>query len=142
LTGRRRLNYNAIFEIQGRVAVKTQLGRRQMLKRAGVLGAVGTLAAIPTSALAGSDDHQEGGRGLVGAWIDTVSSTDTPPLIFQTLTTYDTGGGLTATASIDSTPPDFLSSPTHGAWVRTEGRSYRWFGHAFAFSKEGPTYGT
>jgi hypothetical protein len=26
--------------------------------------------------------------------------------------------------------------------VRTEGRSYRWLGHAFAFSKEGPTYGT
>jgi hypothetical protein len=32
---------------------------------------------------------------------------------------------------------NLLSSPTHGAWVKTGGRSYRWFGNAFSFNNSG-----
>jgi hypothetical protein len=49
--------------------------------------------------------------------------------------TFDSGGGLVATADIDSIKnSNLLGSPTHGAWVQTSARSYRWFGKAFSFN--------
>lgn len=112
-----------------------RVDRRQILKGAGALSAVGAIAAlqIPTAVLANDD---EGRRGVEGSWLETITVGGNlfPP--FQALGTFAGGGGMVATASIDMAK-GALSGPTHGAWVRTGARSFRWKAHAFSFADDG-----
>jgi len=114
------------------------LVRRQFLKTAGLAGAAGAAAALAahTSALAATD-----GSALTGSWVETITSTDGSFPPFTVLVTYAAGGGLVATASIDSTPR-LKSSPTHGAWRSSGGSDYKWTGHAFSFNDSGHPNGT
>jgi hypothetical protein len=57
-----------------------------------------------------------------------------PP--FQGLGTFARGGGLVVTASIDMAKGS-LSGPSHGAWLRTGARSFRWKANAFSFADDG-----
>ncbi len=113
--------------------VRSQLiGRREVLKTVGAAGAASVLAVVAPQIA--SADEDEGGRDsrLVGTWFETDEGTG---FKFGVLMTFDTGGGLVATADIDSIKnSNLLGSPTHGAWVRTGRRSYRWFGKAFSFN--------
>jgi hypothetical protein len=113
--------------------VRSQLiGRREVLKTVGAAGAASVLAVVAPHIA--SADEGEGGRDsrLAGTWFETDEGTG---FKFGVLMTFDTGGGLVATADIDSIKnSNLLGSPTHGAWVSTGRRSYRWFGKAFSFN--------
>lgn len=111
--------------------------RRQFLKAAGIAGAAGAAAALAPRATAFGSD----GTGLAGAWVETISSPDGSFPSFRVLVTYAGGGGLVATASIDSTPR-LKSSPTHGAWKSLGGSDHTWTGHAFSFNDAGFPNGT
>jgi hypothetical protein len=115
-----------------------RIGRRDVLKKVGVAGAVSVLAAVAAPQVAQADeDEGESSKSLVGSW--RVTDDAGGGFVFDALSTFDSGGGVVLTASIDSTlsADNLLSSPTHGAWVRTGGRSYRWFGNAFSFNNSG-----
>jgi len=115
--------------------MKSQLiGRREILKTIGAAGAASALAVVSTPQIAGADEGEVGrdSRLLAGTWFETDEGTG---FKFGVLMTVDTGGGLVATADIDSIKnSNLLGSPTHGSWVSTGRRSYRWFGKAFSFN--------
>jgi len=110
------------------------IGRREILKTAGALGAAGVLAVVATPLIAGADEPEDGrgSRSPEGTWYE---ADEGEGFKFGVLMTFAGGGGLVATADIDSIKnKNLLGSPTHGAWVSTGGRSYRWFGKAFSFN--------
>jgi hypothetical protein len=113
----------------------TQLiGRREVLKTAGAVGAASVIAMVSTPQVAGADEREDGrgSRSPAGTWFETDEGVG---FKFGVLMTLDSGGGLVATADIDSIKgKNLLGSPTHGSWVSTGGRSYRWFGKAFSFN--------
>src|SRR2546423_3903022 len=112
--------------------MKPQLiGRREILKTVGAVGAASVLAVVSTPQPAQADE-QEGSKSLAGTWFETDEG---PGFKFGVLMTVGVGGGLVATADIDSIKnANLLGSPTHGAWVKTGGHSYRWFGKALSFN--------
>ena len=92
--------------------------RRQLLKRAGVLGATAALIS-PTAALAKSTSATNGPEG---SWIATFTITAGPPLPpFKVLIAFDKGGSLVESEQGDEAPgsPPTLASPGYGAWVST-----------------------
>ena len=110
------------------------IGRREVLKKAGALGAASALALVATPKIANADepDDTRASRSPAGTWYETDEGEG---FKFGVLMTVDTGGGLVATADIDSIKnSNLLGSPTHGSWVSTGRRSYRWFGKAFSFN--------
>jgi hypothetical protein len=113
----------------------TQLiGRREVLKTAGVVGAASVIGLVSTPQVAQADDREAGrdSRSPAGTWFETDEGVG---FKFGVLMTLDSGGGLVATADIDSIKgKNLLGSPTHGSWASTGGRSYRWFGKAFSFN--------
>src|SRR3982074_2121572 len=95
------------------------IGRREVLKTIGALGAAGALAVVATPLTANAEERSDerGLRSLAGTWFETDEGTG---FKFGVLMTFDSGGGLVATADIDSIKnSNLLGSPTHGAWVRT-----------------------
>jgi hypothetical protein len=109
---------------------------REFFQHAGAIGVAAAVAAAAFSLSARADeDHQD---GVVGSWLETITG-DFPD--FQVLITYDEGGGMVATASIDMAA-GLKSSPTHGAWARTGRRTFSWTGHAFSFDDAGNWNGT
>ena len=109
------------------------LGRREVLKTVGAVGAASVLAAVSAPQIAGADEREDGRESkLAGTWFETDEGEG---FKFGVLMTFAAGGGLVATADIDSIKnKNLLGSPTHGTWVNTGGRSYRWFGKAFSFN--------
>lgn len=88
--------------------------RRQVLKRAGVLGATAALLS-PTAALAKQNDTAQGPEG---SWLTTITPTAPGSVPFKGLVTFDKGGGLVESGQGDEAPP-ILTSPGHGAWVNS-----------------------
>ena len=110
------------------------IGRREALKTVGAVGAAGVLAVVATPQVAQADEREDVSRSLAGTWFETDEAAG---FKFGVLVTFDSGGGLVATADIDSIKgKNLLASPTHGAWVKTGGHSYRWFGKAFSFNDD------
>jgi hypothetical protein len=110
------------------------IGRREVLKTAGAVGAASVLAVVsgPQIAEASEPEEERATKAIAGTWYETDEGTG---FKFGVLMTFDTGGGLVATADIDSIKnSNLLGSPTHGSWARTGPRSYRWFGKAFSFN--------
>jgi hypothetical protein len=110
------------------------VGRREVLRTAGGVGAAGLLAVVTGPQVAAADEREDDrdSRSPAGTWFETDESAT---FKFGVLLTFDVGGGLVGTADIDSIKnSNLLGSPTHGAWVKTGGRSYRWFGKAFSFN--------
>ena len=93
--------------------------RRQVLKRAGVLGATAALLS-PTAALA---KQHNAAQGPEGSWLNTITATAPGSVPRKGLITYDKGGGLVETLQGDEAPLSaalpILTSPGHGAWVST-----------------------
>src|SRR2546421_12246946 len=105
------------------------IGRREILKTVGAGGAASVLAVVSTPQ-PGQGDEQEGSKSLAGTWFETDEG---PGFKFGVLMTVGVGGGLVATADIDSIKnANLLGSPTHGAWVKTGGASCRRFGKALS----------
>jgi len=110
------------------------IGRREVLKSAGAVGAAGLLAVVSGPQVAAADEGEDDrdSKSPAGTWFETDEGAT---FKFGVLVTFDLGGGLVATADIDSIKnSNLLGSPTHGSWVKTGGRSYRWFGKAFSFN--------
>jgi TAT (twin-arginine translocation) pathway signal sequence len=105
----------------------TDLGktkRRQLLKGAGALSALGALAALegPTAVFAKNTD---GGQGPEGSWLFTVTATSASglPSPILGLETYAAGGGYTETDQL-SFMPSSLATPGHGSWKHTGERTF------------------
>jgi hypothetical protein len=112
------------------------IGRREVLKTVGAVGAASVLAVVATPQIAGADerDDERGSKSVQGTWYETDEGEG---FKFGVLLTFAGGGGLVGTADIDSIKgKNLLGSPTHGAWVSTGARSYRWFGKAFSFNDD------
>jgi hypothetical protein len=110
------------------------IGRREVLKTVGAAGAASVLAMVSAPQAAAADEREDGrdSKAVAGTWFEIDEGTG---FKFGVLMTIDSGGGLVATADIDSIKnSNLLGSPTHGAWVSTGRRSYRWFGKAFSFN--------
>jgi hypothetical protein len=105
----------------------TDLGktkRRQLLKSAGVLSALGALTALggPMTAFAKNTDA---GQGPEGSWLFTVTATSSSglPSPIMGIETYAAGGGYTETDQL-SFMPSSLATPGHGSWKRTGERTF------------------
>jgi hypothetical protein len=112
--------------------------RRQVLKRAGILGATAAFLS-PTTALAKQNDAAQGPEG---SWIGTVTITSGPAFpLFQALYTYAAGGGLVETDQISFNPqsPD---SPRHGVWVSTREDAFASTYINLTFDSQGKPTGT
>jgi hypothetical protein len=99
-----------------------QTKRRQLLKGAGVLSALGALTALgqPMAAFADST-----GQGPEGSWLYTVTATSSSglPSPVLGLETYAAGGGYTETDQL-SFMPSSLATPGHGSWKLTGERTF------------------
>ncbi len=105
----------------------TDLGktkRRQLLKGAGVLSALGVLTALesPTAAFA---KNSGAGQGPEGSWLFAVTATSASglPSPILGLETYAAGGGYTETDQL-SFMPSSLATPGHGSWRSTGERTF------------------
>jgi len=105
----------------------TDLGktkRRQLLKSAGALSALGALAALesPTAAFA---QNTHAGQGPEGSWLYTVTATSSsgPPSTVLGLETYSAGGGYIETDQF-SFMHSSLATPGHGSWKLTGARTF------------------
>lgn len=94
----------------------TKPNRRQMLKRAGALGALAALFS-PSAAFAQTTDANA--QSLEGGWRTTITLQGNAP--FQGLITLDAGGGLVDTQQIDLSQQ---ATPGIGSWVSTGGGAF------------------
>ena len=101
-----------------------QTKRRQLLKGAGVLSALGALTALgqPMAAFAASTGADQGPEG---SWLYRVTATSSSglPSPVLGLETYAAGGGYTETDQL-SFMPSSLATPGHGSWKRTGERTF------------------
>lgn len=94
--------------------------RRQLLKRAGAIGAVMTLFSSAPAFAKSTDAVQV----PEGSWLSTVTVTGSgAPPPFLVLETFAAGGGYVEIDQADFAPPVF-GSPGHGAWESTGERSF------------------
>ena len=85
----------------------------------------GTIQTVDISKSAQAELKRAGSHGnsVEGSWIVTVTRLNPPPNVpptFESLMTFDSGGGFTETSNTGTT----LRGPAHGSWERIEGRSY------------------
>ncbi len=90
--------------------------RRQLLKRAGVLGALAALFS-PSAALAQTNPTTNT-PDIGGSWRVTFTpqGSGTPPP-FQALHSFTGDGAITTAEQRDQVPP-VMASPGHGSWTR------------------------
>ena len=98
---------------------EARVSRRRVLAGAGLAGAAGLGALTPTIAFASPGD--KGADAIVGSWQGSVSTNGGPT--FSAMTSFNAGGTLTSSASIDLQPNN-LSTPSYGAWRRTHPGQY------------------
>jgi hypothetical protein len=85
----------------------------------------GTIQTVDISKSAQAQLKSRGSTGntVEGSWIVTVTRVNPPanvPPTFDSLMTFDPGGGLTETSNTGTA----LRGPAHGVWERIDGRSY------------------
>lgn len=111
-----------------------ELDRRNAVKRVGLLGAVGSLAIIGGAKAASADETGVCEDPLVGSWLDmgmfTIQGVTVTALAF----TSNFAGGVWLTYG--NSPPT-AAGPSFGAWIRTEGRTYRQHSVGFTFDNNG-----
>jgi hypothetical protein len=92
--------------------------RRQILKRAGVLGALAALFS-PASALAQSNAQPSANAPAIsGSWrVNATPQGTGSPTPFQGLHTFTADGTITTAEQRDLVPPTLMSSG-HGSWVQ------------------------
>lgn len=108
----------------------TNLGRtkrRQLLKGAGALSALGALTAFASPRAVFAKNTAEG-QGPEGSWLVTITdiSASGLPSSILALETDSAGGGYTATDQL-SFMPFSLANPAHGSWKRTGERTFQNF---------------
>ena len=123
----------------------TDLGktnRRQLLKGAGALSALGALAALesPTAAFA---QNTNAGQGPEGSWLYTVTVTSSsgPPTTVLGLETYAAGGGYVETDQF-SFMHSSLATPGHGSWKSTGDRTFLLTYLTLGYDTQGTPQGT
>ena len=110
--------------------------RRQLLKKAGILGATAALLS-PTAAFAQNTKEE----GPEGSWLVTYTITSGPPIpTYQALITYAAGGGLVETEQLAANP-QHPGSPAHGAWASNGARTFASTYVGFAFDGKGNLIG-
>jgi hypothetical protein len=97
-----------------------RVDRRQILKGAGALGAVGALAAFPNPMATRAGDGKGNDHGVLGSWIFNVTNTSGPGAgaKITAFITFVGGGGLVET-DLNAGRPNRPSGPGHGAWIST-----------------------
>ena len=104
-----------------------RVDRRQILKGATALRAIGTLAALDAPMRASADekdsDHGDRAHSIEGSWLVAVSFTNGGPLQ-QVLHSYAAGGVVVQTQQGDPLALPVSSGPGLGTWVQTEERTF------------------
>ena len=116
--------------------------RRQLLKGAGALSALGALAALesPTAAFAKNTNPDQGPEG---SWLYTVTVTSSsgPPTTVLGLETYAAGGGYVETDQF-SFMHSSLATPGHGSWKSTGERTFLLTYLNLSYDTQGTPQGT
>lgn len=103
---------------------ETRVSRRRVLKGAGIAGAAGLAALVPTATVARAEDGTED-NALVGAWKGTATVTGFGS--FGTLLSFAAGGVLVHSTALDlqnSANNPNLATPSYGAWKRKGDGTY------------------
>lgn len=121
--------------------MKEDLVMRRLLTPKLIVGfvLVGLLASTFVVSFFSSSSYSQAAsnRTIVGSWLLDVTLTSThPPFSFQSLETYDAGGGLVTTDQI-SFDPQGLASPGHGTWVSRGGGKFATTWLSFVFDAKG-----
>lgn len=114
-------------------------GRRDVLKKVGLLGAASALALMsapqPATAKDGSDGS-DGSNPLVGVWTITFNSVTYPGN--QYIYIYSMGNGnYVASGNIDAGFFGETFSPTMGAYVHTGGNTVRYHEKGWVYNQSG-----
>jgi len=116
--------------------------RRQLLKGAGALSALGALAALesPTAAFAKNTNAEQGPEG---SWLYsvTVRSSSGPPTTVLGLETYAAGGGYVETDQFSFMHAS-LATPGHGSWKSTGERTFLLTYLTLSYDTQGEPQGT
>ena len=98
--------------------------RRQLVKGAGVLSALGALSVLGQPMVAFAESAGAG-QGPEGSWLYTVTPTSSSglPSPVLGLETYAAGGGYTEIDQL-SFMPSTLATPGHGSWKLTGERTF------------------
>jgi hypothetical protein len=121
---------------------KRKFGRREILKKAGLLGAAGTLAVANSAALKADYTQDVGDRGHapLGVWLVKVISITYPGAEYSYFYSF-ARGGYTATGNIDENFEGQKYSPTMGVYDRTGNESVRYREKGWIFDLEGNNIG-
>jgi hypothetical protein len=122
---------------------KRKFGRRELLKKAGLLGAAGTLAVSTSAALKADDAQDVGERGHapLGVWLVKVISITYPGAEYDYFYSF-ARGGYTATGNIDENFQGQKYSPTMGVYVCTGKESVRYREKGWVFDLDGNNIAT
>jgi hypothetical protein len=108
------------------------VGRRNMIKRAGMLfGAGGVIATLATPARA--DDTDSDKNGIVGLWGVVVSAADNSFPAFPAFESWGGGGTWTGSGQPDLTPAA-LGSTGWGAWKLVKDGKFHMIGRFWTYS--------
>src|SRR5687768_11093609 len=100
------------------------MNRKQLFVAGAAAGAASVAGAGPAAA-------KSGDQGAVGSWFGTVTATNPPLGSFASLLSILDGGVVTESRRYYVVPPppfpELLETTGHGAWKRTDNRSYEIF---------------
>ena len=111
-----------------------RLDRRDAVKRVGLFGAVGALAAVGGAQTASADLLGVSEDSLVGSWLDTGTFTINGSPVTALAFASNCAGGVWLTYG--NSPPT-AAGPSFGAWMNTGGRTYRQNSIGFTFDASG-----
>ena len=113
--------------------------RRQLLKGAGALSALGALAALESPFA----QNTNAGQGPEGSWLYTVTvkSSSGPPSTVLGLETYAAGGGYVETDQFSFMHAS-LATPGHGSWKSTGERTFLLTYLTLSYDTQGTPQGT
>jgi hypothetical protein len=110
---KRAITGNVSLGKDSRTMANVRQSRRQLLKRAGVLGALVALFSPSAASAQGITESPIG-----GSWSVAITPQEAgAPSPFQALHTFTGDGAVTTAEQRDMIPPTFMS-PGHGGWVQ------------------------
>jgi hypothetical protein len=124
--------------------MEPKLGRRDMLKTAGVVGAAGALAILSGTEAGAANVQADDGTddALLGVWLVKVSSVTYPGAVYNYFYSF-ARGGYVATGDVDEdNGAGQKASPTMGVYVRAGRRTVRYREKGWIYDLSGKNTGT
>src|ERR1700674_251764 len=136
---------SSCLAVRGGIPMEQKLGRRDMLKTAGVLGAASALAILNgAEAVQAADTQTNDGTAdaLLGVWLVKVFSDTYPGQVYNYFYSF-ARGGYVATGDVDEdNGAGQKASPTMGVYVRAGRRTVRYREKGWIYDLSGKNTGT